>query len=90
MLPDSSQADIPVLSEANTGAGTSGNPCDIDFRGYAPFSERETIAVKNWIDSQKSKIVLYINFHAYGQLWMTPYGYSTDTPSNEEEMVSVV
>jgi len=69
------------------GKGTSGNPCDIDFRGYAPFSEKETIAVRNWVDAQKSKIVLYINFHAYGQLWMTPYGYSLDTPSNEKEMM---
>ena len=42
------------------------------------------------MDKQKSKVVLYINFHAYGQLWMTPYGYSTDTPSNEKEMVSAI
>jgi len=70
------------------GKGTSGNPCDIDFRGYSAFSEKETIAVRDYVDKQKSKVVLYINFHAYGQLWMTPYGYSTDTPSNEKEMMN--
>jgi hypothetical protein len=69
------------------GLGTSGNPCQVDFRGYAPFSELETQAVKTWIEQHRHKIVLYINFHAYGQLWMTPYGYSTTRPSNEAEMI---
>lgn len=70
------------------GKGTSGNPCDQDFRGYKPFSELETIAVKQYVEAHKHKVVLYINFHAYGQLWMTPYGFSTIKPSNEDEMVS--
>ncbi|XP_063683728.1 carboxypeptidase B-like [Bolinopsis microptera] len=69
------------------GLGTSGRPCQIDYRGPAAFSELETKAVQKWVEAYKSKILLYINFHAYGQLWMTPYGYSTDTPSNEVEML---
>lgn len=69
------------------GEGTSDDPCAIDYTGPAPFSELETTAAKNWVDSHKHKIVVYINFHAYGQLWMTPYGYSLDTPSNEKEML---
>ena len=72
------------------GLGTSGRPCQIDYRGEAAFSELETKAVQKWVEKNKSKILLYINFHAYGQLWMTPYGYSTDTPSNEEEMVRML
>jgi len=69
------------------GEGTSGDPCQIDFRGYSAFSELETKAAKQWVEMHRNKIVLYINFHAYGQLWMTPYGYSEDKPSNEKEML---
>ena len=59
------------------------------FRGYNPFSEKETIAARDWVEKHKDSIVLYIDFHAYGQLWMTPFGYSLLTPSNEMEMVLV-
>jgi len=69
------------------GEGTSDYPCAIDYKGPTPFSELETSAVKDWINSHKEKVVMYLNFHAYGQLWMTPYGYSTAKPSNEPEMM---
>lgn len=69
------------------GEGASSDPCKIDYAGPSPFSENETTAFKDWMSDKKDRVVLYINFHSYGQLWMTPYGYSTNTPDNEQEMM---
>lgn len=69
------------------GEGASSDPCKIDYAGPKPFSENETMAFRDWMSDKKDRVVLYLNFHAYGQLWMTPYGYSTITPDNEKEML---
>ena len=70
------------------GEGTSSNPCRLDFRGFSPFSEKETMAARDWVAEYSDQILVYIDFHTYGQLWMTPYGYSSMTPPNELEMVT--
>jgi len=69
------------------GEGASKDPCKIDYAGPSPFSESETTSFRDWMTPRKDRVVLYINFHSYGQLWMTPYGYSTNTPDNEKEMM---
>eukprot|EP01099_Mayorella_cantabrigiensis_P004398 TRINITY_DN3300_c0_g2_i1.p1 TRINITY_DN3300_c0_g2~~TRINITY_DN3300_c0_g2_i1.p1 ORF type:complete len:417 (+),score=92.26 TRINITY_DN3300_c0_g2_i1:47-1297(+) len=57
------------------GSGSSTNPCADDYRGSAPFSEVETKTVSNYLASIP-KLVGYINFHSYSQLWMYPWGYT--------------
>lgn len=69
------------------GVGTSGNPCSTTYHGPAPFSELETQAVRDWVEKYKDEIVLYINLHAYSQMWMTPYGYGLDLADNQEDLM---
>ncbi|KAF9937764.1 hypothetical protein BGZ75_006190 [Mortierella antarctica] len=68
----------------NTG-GSSTNPCAQDYMGPSAFSSPEA---KNIADYLKSlpKVVSYIDFHSYSQLWMTPWGYSGTRPSTYNYM----
>jgi len=54
--------------------GSVADPCNEIYRGAAPFSEPETQAVKFLVE-KSGKIVSAMNFHAYGNLWITPYCY---------------
>ena len=54
--------------------GSVSDPCDEIYRGESPFSEPETKAVRTMI-KQSGKIDAAMNFHAYGNLWITPYCY---------------
>jgi murein tripeptide amidase MpaA len=60
-------------------AGTSKNPCADDFQGPSAFSEIEVSSVAAFIKKQ-TNLNGYINFHSYSQLWMSPWGYTSDLP----------
>jgi len=62
------------------GAGSSENCLSGSYAGPEAFSEVEVQAQSNFIYANKDTIKAYINFHSYGQLWMTPWGYTTDLP----------
>jgi len=69
------------------GADSSDNPCDDTFIGAEAFSEIETKTVGLYIaDANKvtNKFKGYINFHSYSQLWMGPWGYTSDLPKDYE------
>ena len=53
--------------------GSQSDPCDEIYRGERPFSEPETQAIKNLVEN--SKIFGALNFHTYGDLWISPYNY---------------
>lgn len=57
------------------------------FCGTGPVSEPETKAVSSFIESEKENIVCFLTMHSYGQLILTPYGYTKNKPSNYEELV---
>ncbi|UJR21272.1 hypothetical protein I4U23_024366 [Adineta vaga] len=61
--------------------GASHDPCDDTYCGSKPFSEVETQQVSKFIGDHKDTIVHYINFHSFSQLWMTPWGYTTQKPA---------
>ena len=61
--------------------GSSSNPCHEDYRGTTPFSEPETLALKNYVDGH-TNIVTDVNIHTYGNAWIYPYNYVNDK-SNE-------
>ncbi|KAF9097805.1 hypothetical protein BGX23_007901 [Mortierella sp. AD031] len=61
--------------------GASSSPCAEDYRGPSAFSAPEAKNVANYIKSL-GKVVSYIDFHSYSQLWMTPYGYKGTPPPN--------
>lgn len=58
------------------------------FCGTGPVSEPETKAVSSFIESKKDNIVCFLTMHSFGQLILTPYGYTKNKSSNHEELVS--
>ncbi|KAF1985188.1 hypothetical protein K402DRAFT_111691 [Aulographum hederae CBS 113979] len=61
--------------------GASTNPCAQDYKGPSAGDGTETKALKAQLDSLTTAaggkgIQMYIDFHSYSQLFMTPYGYS--------------
>lgn len=59
--------------------GASTSPCSAIYKGSSAGDGVETKALKTHLDSLAAGmgIKLYIDFHAYGQLWMYPHGYSS-------------
>jgi len=55
--------------------GSSSIACTDTYMGPSAFSEPEETAVANLISSLDN-VVAYIDFHAYGQLFMYPWGYT--------------
>ncbi|TPX50565.1 hypothetical protein CcCBS67573_g10085 [Chytriomyces confervae] len=57
---------------------TSKNPCSDSFVGSGPFSAPEPRNIAEYLKSRKGNIVSFIDFHAYSQLWMYPFGSYCD------------
>ena len=57
--------------------GSSDDPCDETYRGSQAFSEKETQAIRNLILKNR-KTSSAINLHAYGNLWINPFCYTSD------------
>jgi murein tripeptide amidase MpaA len=64
-------------------AGASTNPCADDYQGPSAFSEIEVKSVASYIKA-RTNLNGYINFHSYSQLWMSPWGYTSDLPETED------
>ena len=56
---------------------TTQNPYSSTYRGPRPFSERETVAIKNLAEA--NRFVFSISYHSYSELILYPWGY---TPMN--------
>ena len=71
-----------------SGIGASSFPCSGTYAGSAPFSEPESLAVKDFIDKETVKMDVFITTHSYGQLILLPYGYTKKLPRNYTQLVS--
>jgi hypothetical protein len=70
------------------GVGTSSNPCRDTYHGTRPFSEVESRNVASYLYGIRSRLVGYMDIHAYSQLWMTPWGHAKGAyPPTYNEMV---
>ena len=58
------------------GAGASATPSSDTYRGPSAFSEPETQAMRDF-HLARPDIVASIDFHSYGQLILSPWGYTT-------------
>lgn len=58
--------------------GASTDPCAEDYKGPSAGDGTETKALKAHLDSIAAGkgVQLYMDIHAYSQLWMYPYGYT--------------
>lgn len=68
--------------------GASSNPCSDTFAGSAPFDQQEVKQLSDYIASIP-RLVGYFAFHAYGQMMMTPYGWTTAFLDNYQELMEI-
>ncbi|KAK1251519.1 hypothetical protein MKX07_006998 [Trichoderma sp. CBMAI-0711] len=76
----------------NVPGGASTNPCAEDYKGAAAGDSVEFKALSAFIQKIKTAqgVKLYIDYHSYSQLFMTPYGYScTAVAPNNSELQSL-
>ena len=71
------------------GLGASEDSCSEVHQGPAPGSEPETQALMALGERHNSSLLYYVSLHAYGQSWLTPWGYKTELVPNMEELEEV-
>ena len=67
--------------------GSSPNTSSETYRGTSAFSEPETTAMKNFIDSRQFETAL--SCHTYSNLWLYPWGYDSIFTANADEYEEV-
>eukprot|EP01059_Diplonema_ambulator_P013778 TRINITY_DN24396_c0_g1_i1.p1 TRINITY_DN24396_c0_g1~~TRINITY_DN24396_c0_g1_i1.p1 ORF type:complete len:433 (+),score=118.83 TRINITY_DN24396_c0_g1_i1:50-1300(+) len=60
------------------GPGASTNPCSESYMGSKAFSEIEVQTVADYLGTLGHKG--YIDFHCCGEMWMSPWSYTTELP----------
>lgn len=66
------------------------DPCSDTYGGPSPFSEPETLNFSNYLRSLgQGKILGYYSFHAYGQMIMTPYGWTKNLPPHYDLLMAI-
>ena len=69
--------------------GTGDSPCDITWPGYFPFSDPEALHLANFLlNTNGGRWKLFFTMHSYGQLWMAPYGYTTEPVVDYDKLAS--
>ncbi|RWS21151.1 Carboxypeptidase A2-like protein [Leptotrombidium deliense] len=63
------------------------NLCFQDYCGIGAFSEIESRALRNFINTltKNKRIKVYFAIHSFGQLWVYPWGYK-DTPTTKHKL----
>ncbi|TGZ77587.1 putative carboxypeptidase [Ascodesmis nigricans] len=69
-----------------SGSGSSTSPCSETYRGPSQGSTPEVQGLAAFQNALSPKPKFYMDFHAYGQMWMFPYGYtcSANAPDHTE------
>ncbi len=60
-------------------ATSSSDPCHLNYRGTGPYSEPETVVVRDFILAHPG-IAAHIDFHSYGQILISPHGEEGGEP----------
>jgi carboxypeptidase T len=69
------------------GRGSSANERADNYRGAYAFSEPESAAMRDLI--KREHIALHIDFHAFGQLILYPWGH-TSTPTKDRDLYAAI
>lgn len=67
--------------------GASSDPCSEAFHGEEPLSEKEVQSLARFLESQKKRLVGYLDIHSYGQMLLFPWGYTKEQTKDHIEMV---
>jgi len=70
------------------GGGASTVPSDETFRGPSAFSEPESAALRDYFIT-RTTLAGHIDFHAYSQLVLSPWGYTTTPPANNAAFLAL-
>ncbi|MCX8094870.1 MAG: M14 family zinc carboxypeptidase [Caldisericia bacterium] len=62
--------------------GSSGIPSSETYRGKAPFSELENIAIREFVYENPPSITL--SYHSFSELILYPWGYTSEPPQDKE------
>lgn len=65
--------------------GSSTDPCSDVHMGPTPFSEPETIAMKQFIEGRPNLKIL-LSFHTYSELILYPWGHKYDSIENANDL----
>jgi hypothetical protein len=68
--------------------GSSTNPCADNYMGPSANSEPENRLMGQYLQTFPNGFC-YLDIHAYGYLWMTPYGWTNALPSNYQEQLAL-
>jgi murein tripeptide amidase MpaA len=78
------------FDDHHCGEGTSTSPCSDTYCGPSPFSEKETQVIRDYTTPLASRIVVFHSIHAYSQLLLLPWAYTTGAyPSDFAELTRV-
>ncbi len=69
------------------GPGSSGNKRAENYRGEYAFSEPESAALRDL--AKRERIALHVDLHAFGQLVLYPWGYTSE-PTKERDRFAAV
>uniref|UniRef100_A0A034WP66 Zinc carboxypeptidase A 1 n=1 Tax=Bactrocera dorsalis TaxID=27457 RepID=A0A034WP66_BACDO len=69
--------------------GASADPCSETYAGTHPFSEPEIKAIADYVASIKERINIYLAFHSYSQVLLSPYGHTTEQADNHDDLMAV-
>lgn len=66
-------------------SGTSSSPSSDVYKGTAPFSEPETLAIKNFL-TKKTNVTIQVSFHTFSELILYPWGWGYDPLENARDL----
>jgi carboxypeptidase T len=69
------------------GDGSSKNERSDIYRGEYPFSEPETVALRDL--AKREKIAIHVDFHTYGQLLLYPWDYTRKPPPDRDRYAGI-
>ena len=59
--------------EENTKKFDGNDPCGETYKGKAPFSEKESSNIRDFIDRNKENLKFVVNLHSNGNSYIWPY-----------------
>ncbi len=69
------------------GQGSSSSGSSDIYHGPAPFSEPESVALRDWLLG-KPNVIAHIDFHSYSQLILWPIGYTSQQLLPAEDLAN--
>lgn len=69
------------------GIGSSTSPCSETYGGAYAFSEAESRAMRDILLRIQDRTKAAVSIHNNAQVWISPYGYTTELPADYGEMV---